>query len=125
MFFVLLSVLLDPQYRYRIYLDKKDTRSADKAAKLHEVLANSRYDFSREIIEWVQNIKSHEVEMMQIADLLIGAASYANRGLSGNEGKEALVERIRQRSHYSMTRDTLLREDKFDVFVWRAQEAYV
>ncbi len=124
MYFNLLKVLLDPEYGYRIYLDIKDTRSAGKTAKLHEVLANSQYDFSREIIQSVQNVRSHEVEMVQLADLLIGAVSYANRGLSGNEGKESLTERIRQRSHYSMTKNTLYREDKFNVFVWRPSEAH-
>ncbi len=125
MYFEMLKAVLDPQARYRIYLDIKDTRSADKVRKLHEVLANNIYDFSREIIERVQSVRSHEVEMLQLADLLIGAVSYANRGLSGNVGKEALVERIRKRSNRAMTRSTLLRENKFNVFVWQASEAQV
>lgn len=36
-----------PDARYRIYFDIKDTRGAAKAAKLHDVLCNDRYDFSR------------------------------------------------------------------------------
>lgn len=124
MYFDLLKVLLSPGDRYRIYLDTKDTRGADKVARLHEMLSNNAYDFSRDIVERVQNVRAHEVGMMQLADLLIGAVSYANRGLSGNLGKEALVERIRQRSRYSLTRTTLLRENKFNVFVWRTSEAY-
>jgi hypothetical protein len=124
MLFTLLSVLLDPDNKYRIYLDIKDTRSAVKMTELQKILANNPLDYSHEIVEWVQNVRSHEVEMMQISDLLIGAISYANRGLSGNKGKEAIVKRIRQRSGYRLTKTTLLREDKLNVFVWRAQEAY-
>lgn len=122
MYFDLLKVLLSSENRYRIYLDIKDTRSTEKVKKLHEVLCNSVYDFSCEIIERVQNVHSHEVEMVQLADLLIGAVSYANRSLSGNAAKEALVERMRKRSGYSLTRTTLLREDKVNIFVWRASE---
>ena len=80
--------------------------------------ANSMYDFSRGVIERIQSVRSHEVELMQLADLLIGAVAYANRGLAGNAGKEALVARMRKRSGYALTRTTLLREDKTNLFVW-------
>ena len=122
MFFDLLKVLFGPKSRYRIYLDIKDTRSAAKVANLHEVLCNNLYDFEREIIERVQTVHSCEVEVLQLADLLIGAVAYVNRGLSGNAGKEALVARIRERSGYALTQTTLLREEKANLFVWHASE---
>lgn len=122
MFFDLLKVLLGPRSRYRIYLDIKDTRSAAKVTKLHEVLCNNLYDFEREIIERVQTVHSREVELLQLADLLIGVVAYANRGLSGNAGKEALVARIRERSSYALTQTTLLKEEKTNLFVWHASE---
>src|SRR5712691_7108059 len=98
MYFDLLKVILSPEACYRIYLDIKDTRGAVKVAKLHEVLCNSMYDFSQEIIERVQVARSHEVEQLQLADLLIGVISYVNRGLAGSAAKEALVRRMRERS---------------------------
>lgn len=122
MYFDMLKVLLSPEGRYRIYLDIKDTRGAAKVTKLHDVLCNNRYDFSRQIIERVQLVRSHEVEALQLADLLIGAVSYVNRGLSGNAGKQALVSRMRERSRYDLTRTTLLRENKVNVFRWHASE---
>lgn len=122
MFFDLLKVIIDPAFRFHIYLDLKDTRGRTKVAKLHEVLANAHYDFSREIIERIQTVRSHEVELLQLTDLLIGVLSYINRGLSGNAGKEALVERMQMRSSYSLTRTTLLREDKVNLFRWHASE---
>jgi hypothetical protein len=122
MFFDLLKVLFGPKSRYRIYLDIKDTRSAAKVANLHDVLCNNLYDFEREIIERVQTVHSCEVEVLQLADLLIGAVAYVNRGLSGNAGKEALVARIRERSGYALTQTTLLREEKANLFVWHASE---
>lgn len=118
MYFDMLKVLLSPTAAYRIYLDIKDTRSADKVDQLRTVLCNNIYDFQREIVERVQNVRSHESEILQLADLLIGAVAYVNRGLSGNAGKETLVARIRERSHYHLTQTTLYREDKFNLFVW-------
>ena len=122
MLFTLLSPLLNPVDRYRIYLDLKDTRNAAKATKLRKVLCNERFDFDRHLIEWIQPVRSHEVEQIQLCDLLIGALSYINRGLSGNAAKDALIERIKHRSRYSLVRSTLLSERKFNVFHWHARE---
>jgi hypothetical protein len=122
MYFDMLKVILDPQRCYRIYLDIKDTRSAAKINKFHDVLCNNIYDFQRQIIERVQTVRSHEVEILQLTDLLIGAVSYVNRGLYGNSAKVALVERMRERSGYSLTKTTLLREDKVNLFMWQAAE---
>jgi hypothetical protein len=58
---------------------------------------------------------------MQVADLLIGAVGYANRGLSTNAAKVALVGRLRTRSGYSLRQTTLLREEKLNIFVWQPQ----
>ncbi len=122
MYFDMLKVILSPSDRYRIYLDIKDTRSADKIAKLHDVLCNNMYDFQRQIIERVQTIRSHESELLQLADMLIGAISYVNRGLSESEAKSALVGRMKERSGYNLTQTNLLRENKVNLFVWQASE---
>jgi len=121
MYFDMLKIILDPNARYRIYLDIKDTRGGTKIARLQEVLCNNIYDFSRQIVERLQLVRSEEVEITQLADLLIGAVSYANRGLSTSSAKLALVERIRERSGYTLTRTTLFREDKVNLFVWHAR----
>jgi hypothetical protein len=122
MYFDLLKVIIDPQQRYRVYLDIKDTRGGRKVDKLHEVLSNANYDFSRSIVERIQLVRSHEVELLQIADFLIGVVSYANRGLSGNPAKSSLVQRLRALSGYSLTHTTLLRENKLNLFRWHARE---
>lgn len=123
MYFDMLKVILSPKDQYRIYLDIKDTRSATKVAKLHEVLSNNMYDFQSKIIERVQNVHSHEIELLQLADLIIGAISYVNRGLECNSAKLALVERIRKRSGYTLTKSTLLKENKLNIFIWQASES--
>jgi hypothetical protein len=67
-------------------------------------------------------VHSHEVEILQLADLLIGTISYINRGLSSNAAKIALVERMRDRSGYSLTKTTLYLENKVNLLCWQASE---
>jgi len=118
MFFNLLKVIFDPQDCYRIYFDIKDTNSSIRIAKLHDVLCNNMYDFERKIIERLQTVRSHEVELMQLVDLLTGIVSYANRNLHVSKAKSSLVKRLQERSGYSLSRTTLLRENKVNIFVW-------
>ena len=123
MMFLLLRNILRPETGAHIYLDKKDTRSGIKVEKLHSVLANAAYDFDRRLVRRVQIVESHHVNLLQLADLLIGATNYANRGLAGSSAKMALIERIRLRSGKSLTQSTLPSEPKVNVFKWRSQAA--
>lgn len=122
MYFDMLKVILRPDARYRIYLDIKDSRGGSKVARLHEVLCNELYDFERSIVARMQLIRSNESVLLQLADFLIGTIGYANRKLDTSPAKLALVKRMRQRSGYKLTMTTLLREDKTNLFVWRATE---
>ena len=78
----------------------------------------------KEIIKQVQQVRSHEVELIQLADLLIGAMAYINRGKSESKPKNELIELIKHRSKYSLTKSTLLRESKFNIFIWEPQKPY-
>lgn len=122
MYFDLLKSILEPTEKYKIYLDIKDTRSADKLKSLKEVLCNNMYDFKREIIGNVQNIRSYESELMQLNDLLLGAISHLNRGISTNEAKKSLIKRMQERSGYSLQKTTLIGEQKVNIFVWTGKQ---
>lgn len=131
MLFTLLEPIIDPEQRYNIYLDIKDTRSEEKRRKLEEVLRNSRYDRVGVIIRRVQQIRSHESELMQLTDLLIGAIGYHNRMQWGdlsdgqaaaNAGKLAVVRRIQERSGKSLVNTTWLREPKLNLLRWQPRE---
>lgn len=119
LYFDMLKTVFEPDCSYNIFLDIKDTRGQKKVDKLQEVLCNSKYDFKREMIKKVQQVRSHEVELIALADLLIGAISYLHRGLKSSEAKLKMIERIKTRSGYSLTSSTLYRENKFNVFVWK------
>ena len=120
MCFCMLKPIIDPQHRYRVYLDIKDTRSETKRQKLEEVLRNARYDPNGRIVERVQQIRSHESELMQLADFLMGAIGYRNRGLDTSGAKTRVIERIRERSGKSLTQTTWPRESKLNLLVWQA-----
>lgn len=119
MYFAMLKNIFSPDDRYRIFLDIKDTRGAVKVRKLHDVLFNNMYDFSRSVIADMQLVRSHEINVLQLTDLLIGAVAYANRNLSGNAGKDAMVMRMRERSKLGLTRSTLVRASKVNLFHWQ------
>lgn len=124
MYFGMLKAILNPEYAHNIYIDIKDTRSKEKVHKLEKILRNDKYDYSKEIIKKVQQVRSHEVELIQLADLLIGAIAYINRGKSESKIKNELIQLIKHRSKYSLTKSTLLRESKFNIFIWEPQKPY-
>ncbi len=122
MCFTMLEPFIDPQHQTSIYLDIKDTKSEQKRRKLQEVLRNSRYDSTEEFIKRVQQIRSHESEIMQLADLLMGAVCYHNRKLDTSLAKRKVIQRIQMRSGKSLSSTTWLREPKFNLLIWSAEK---
>jgi len=129
--FTLLEPIIDPEQRYRVYLDIKDTRSEQKRAKLEEVLRNARHDHYQQIVERVQQVRSHESELIQMCDLLMGAVVYHNRmragdlpkaGVTINAAKVEVIRRIQRRSAKSLEVSTWLREPKFNILRWQPRE---
>lgn len=120
MYFTMLKTIFNPHDRYRVYIDIKDTQGAEKIRKLHDVVCNNLYDFSKNIVQQVSLVDSAQVQQQQLADLLIGAAMYVNRGELNSTAKESVVKRIQERSGYSLTRTTLPRENKCNVFIWQS-----
>lgn len=121
MYFDLLKVILDPHYSYNIYLDIKDTKSQEKVEELQNVLRNTHYDFSRQIVKKIQQVRSHEVALLQITDLLIGAITYTHRNLNSNPAKLAIIDKIKKRSGYNLMHSTLYKEDKVNLFIWKGK----
>ncbi len=122
MYFDMLKAILHPQNNYRIYIDIKDTQGSEKLKKLQDILSNNLYDYSRSIIERIQAVHSHEIEILQLTDLLIGAISYVNRELTSSEAKLKIIENIKERSGYSLVHSTLYLENKFNIFKWSPGE---
>lgn len=121
MYFDLLKTILDPRCAYDIYVDIKDTQGQKKVDRLQEYLCNSAYDFDKNVVRRIQQVRSHEVELIQLADFLIGAVCYVHRNLQTSATKLELIEQIRKRSGYSLLKTTLYKEDKMNIFVWKGK----
>lgn len=120
LYFDLIKAILEPTDSYNIYLDIKDTQGVQKVEMLHEVLCNNHYDFNKKIIKKIQEVRSHEVELVTLADLFAGAISYVARGLNTSSAKLRIIEKIKERSAYSLENSTLYKENKFNLFYWKA-----
>lgn len=95
MYYLLLNYKIDTLHHYNVYLDIKDTLSAQKVRKLKTIL-NVKYGVFRN----VQNICSHESLLMQLADLIMGAIAYnINDKEHKNQAKVAIIERIKRHLH--------------------------
>jgi hypothetical protein len=117
MYYVMLKEILDPLGVYCIYLDIKDTRSADKVHGLEKVLQNVYFQST---IERVQNVRSEEIEQVQMADLILGAIGYANRKLNTSGAKSSLVKKIEKERKRRLTRNSARCVEKFNLFIWEA-----
>jgi hypothetical protein len=117
--FLLIRELLVPSKRYKIFLDKKDTKGRKKIDKLHNYLCNNQFDYKKEVVQSVQEVVSDQIELVQLCDLLLGAVSYANRGLETSSAKLRVINKIKQRSGYSLVKNTLPSEIKMNTLIWK------
>jgi hypothetical protein len=126
MYYAMLKVIFDPEDSYRVYLDAKDTRGAVKIAQLYDVLCEHFRAHQRQVVDRIQEVRSQQVPILQLTDLLVGAVSHANRNLDQetghSEAKRALIARIRKRSGYDLIRSTLILERKVNIYRWGATE---
>lgn len=124
MYYEMLKIIFNPSFLYNIYLDIKDTNGTEKIQKLKDILGHflrNRYCLNKSFINRIQEVKSHEVELIQLADLLIGAVSYLNRGEQGSQGKLKLIEQIQKKTSHPLNCSTLPGEKKFNIFKWNPQ----
>lgn len=120
MYFQLLHHGCDLNSRYNLYLDIKDTCSHHKLHKLHTILANNT------AIQRCQFLRSHEVVLMQLADVLMGALNYHLRMKSGVINgaviaKRKIVDKIQRWISTPLEQGTSLVEQKFNRFFIRLQ----
>ena len=104
---IMLKTIIDDRLNYEIYLDIKDTIGGTRVNQLREVLSNNAYDFDRKTIKRIQLVRSHEIELLQLADILIGAVMAENRGEIISNYKRAVIEKIKNRSGISLIKSTL------------------
>lgn len=120
MYYLLLGKTLIETNQYNIYIDIKDTCSNQKIERLRKILSRSYYDFVGSMILKIQQVRSHESELLQMIDLIIGAVAYKNNELAGSEAKLELCRYLAERAGKSLTRSTARYEEKFNILKWKA-----
>lgn len=111
MYYQLLNYKIDTTDHYNVYLDIKDTLSSIKVRKLKTIL-NFKYGVFRNI----QNIRSDESILMQLADFLMGAISYnSNDTQKRNLAKVMIIERISKHASIADLKKTNY-STKFNLF---------
>ena len=111
MYYQLLNYNLDTFCYYNVYLDIKDTLSAIKVRKLKDIL-NIKYGVFRNI----QNIRSDESLLMQLADFIMGAISYnVNCDNKVNAAKNQILDKIKKHAS-TQNLDRTNYSDKLNLF---------
>lgn len=116
MFYVTLGNIVEKGNLYNIYLDRKNANSSQKIHTLESHLAKKAK------INKIQNVLSHQSELIQLTDFLTGIVSYANRDAiklpEANKTKVKLVETLKSKTNLSLILSTPLNADKVNIFMW-------
>lgn len=129
MYYLLLSKMVDPTNAYAIYVDIKDTNGGRKIATLKNILENFLYSFRSTCLKNIQIVRSDEVALLQLCDLIMGCVGYANRFLTPLQydrwrqgqlsvAKLEMCSLLEGLAHRSLTCSTPLSETKFNIFLW-------
>lgn len=97
--------------KYHIFLDTKTNRVHNRIKVLNKCLSNS--NLLSEIS--IQALPSNELDLIQLADVLIGAASYKFHHREGSIAKLAIIELIEEKLNREI-RPTPRHEQKFNIF---------
>ena len=121
-YYLTLREMISIGNKYNIFVDIKDTKGDEKILTLKKVLNNAVDCFYKETVDNIQLLRSDQVQLMQLADLLIGAVSYSNRGLSSNPAKVELIQYIESRIDQPLNQSSPRSAQKFNIFRWKPQE---
>ncbi|ELC8454422.1 DUF3800 domain-containing protein [Clostridium perfringens] len=121
MYYYLLREMISIKDKTSIYIDKKDTKGGRRIEKLKECLCNQKLDFDQNLIEKIQIVNSKHCELLQIADVFIGAITYENRGKRESEAKVEIVEYLRKKTKLTLKKTVPTSNKKFNIFVWNGE----
>jgi hypothetical protein len=124
MYYYALMPFLKPSNSFNIFMDYKDTKGGQRVKKLNEVVKNSFYG---QIETNYTIIHSHESQIMQLCDILIGAIGYKNRKdiEHSSQIKNHIIETIENLSGFILDDSTPQWEEKFRMFVFHPRRVNV
>lgn len=113
MYYLTLVKILNLDEKIEVYIDIKDTNGLEKVKKLKKYLNNKARN-SEKIVK-IQQIRSHENSILQLADLIIGGITYKNRALTESKTKMMLANYIDKKSHCGITSTSYFNETKLNL----------
>lgn len=121
MCYLLLKYMLRPYSLHNLYLDKKDTKGRERVKILHQCLQRIKdyYDVETIKVKNVQTIQSHEVALMQVLDILMGAMVYNARKLNKVTAKLDIINYIKSKTGLSLEKTTPLSQHKFNILYFK------
>lgn len=122
MYYFLLIHFIENNKQYRIFLDIKDTLGGEKLSELHRIVRKKPYSVNIRVKDVLQ-IRSHESELLQLCDLLIGACSYSARNLNSSQAKSELISHIEKYTHTPLNSSTIRNEKKLNRFIWTPRKS--
>lgn len=127
MYYHTLKHFLKNREIYNIYIDIKDSKSWEKTCNLKYWLIQyfhkkNYYLENDNFIKKVQLIRSHESELLQLADLLLGGIVYKNRGEYTSDAKYSVVQKIEEFNKYPLTHKSLYGDSKFNILIWDGEK---
>ena len=123
LYYQLLRGQIEPENRYRAFLDIKDTRGQEKLTELKKLLQTNAAD--AEAVADMQHVRSHEVGLLQLTDLLLGAAGFARHmsTAQSSPAKRALISRLEERLGYPLRGDSPQGSSKVIIATWHDADA--
>lgn len=122
LYYQMLVHWLSPKCAYRIYLDFQQNREQGRFHTLRDVLR--RKLLGRAQILSLEPADSSELELMQLADLLIGAVGYAWNARAGSDTKVAFCSDLAASlGRPSLAASTTPGEQKFNVFAFTGRSS--
>jgi hypothetical protein len=116
-YYQLLDQWIADSHSYRIFLDLKTNRVQNRVDTLQTVLRNANPKSSIT----VQALPSRELDLLQVADVLLGAVAYDFHKLDTSTAKLAVVHEIEKCLGHPI-RPTARNVKKFNVFLFRPGE---
>lgn len=112
MYYQLIYHMLDVGYNYNVYLDIKDDLSTYRIEELKKIL-----NVQMGVIEKIQHVRSHELDILQLCDLFIGAISYnLNDSNKISQPKLRLIAKLKNLSGTDLENTTYKSMRKFNLF---------
>ncbi|NUN93126.1 MAG: DUF3800 domain-containing protein, partial [Verrucomicrobiae bacterium] len=123
LYYQFLRGAIEPENRHRVFLDLKDTRGREKIVELKRRLADDADD--AKAVESLQHVHSHEIRLLQVTDLLLGAVGFARRPAADRESsaKRALVKFLEEELGHPLTADSPPDATKAILATWHDPDA--